>query len=342
MLNSFGPITQHISEADIKTYFVGFDYGEFRYEALTDVLLDTIVDFAFGYHSGILKTYDRRKLIEAAKSIYKIKEYSDVKWVYIDEDACLYDDDDKIAQNKTLKRGEFGELVLHLILRDHIKTIPLLSKIHFKDTDGVPVHGFDCVHIGPDVSAIENHSLYFGESKIYSRKDGSAGQSGIDDLINDIKNHFKLDFLKREIAFICKKKYAFVPLEEYADENTKSEYESFLASKKHWFNVLERAEKGEIKLQDFLKSVTVPLLCTYESRLFENHKDENDAQFLLEYEKEVRKLKTVFDTKLQNIKVDNGQPITTDLNVILLLFPIPSKKELIKKLHLKLYNQQNA
>lgn len=342
MFNSSGTITQHISEADIKTYFVGFDFGNYRYEALTEVLLDTIVDFAFGYHTGILKTYDRRKLKEAAKSIYKIKEYSEVKWVYIDSDSCLYDEDDQTAEEKFLKRGEFGELLLHLILRDHIKTIPLLSKLYFKDTDGVPVHGFDCVHIGPDANDNTSSSLYFGESKLYSRKDGTAGKSGINDLIEDIKDHFKKDFLSREIAFICKKKYAFIPIDEYDDDNTKSEYEAFISNKKYWFEILEKAEKGEIKLQDFLKSITVPLMCTYESKLFSNHIDEKSSEFIAEYENEVRALKKIFDSKLKDIKVESGEPIKTDLNIILLLFPIPSKKELIKTLHSKLFNQQNA
>jgi hypothetical protein len=67
-------ITQHISEADLKTYFVGFDYGKYRYDELTALILDVIVDFAFGFHKGILSnTYNRRLLVEAAKSIYGIK-----------------------------------------------------------------------------------------------------------------------------------------------------------------------------------------------------------------------------------------------------------------------------
>jgi hypothetical protein len=36
-------------------------------------------------------------------------------------------------QDKDLARGEFGELILHLLLRDFHDTVPLLSKIYFKD-----------------------------------------------------------------------------------------------------------------------------------------------------------------------------------------------------------------
>jgi len=148
--NSLGVIKNHISEANLHTFYAGFDLGLFRYEAISEILMDAIVDFAFGYHTGILKNYDRRKLKEAAKSIYKIKEFSEVKWVYVDEDSELSDCELE-AEKKYLKRGEFGELILHLLLRDFIKSVPLVAKIHFKDTDSATVHGFDLIHIGPDL-----------------------------------------------------------------------------------------------------------------------------------------------------------------------------------------------
>lgn len=338
---SIDVIHQHISEADLRTYFVGFDFGKFRYDALTEILMDAIVDFAFGYHTGILKKYDRRKLIEAAKSIYNIKEFSKAKEIYVDNDSLIPDCELKV-EDKYLKRGEFGELILHLLLRDFIGTTPLVSKIHFKDTDGATVHGFDLVHIGPDLVNDGKDSLYFGESKLYSRKDGKAGQHGINDLIEDIKSHFKRDFLYREIALIGKKKYAFMPPEEYEDENTEEEYKKFLEIKKYWFGILEKVAMKQTKLQDFLDSVTIPLVCTYQSNLFNTHNDEKLDNFLSDYEQEMEELKAIFDNKLKNIEDEIGEPIKTNLNIILILFPIPSKKELVKILHQKLYHQQNA
>jgi hypothetical protein len=303
--------------------------------------MDSIVDFAFGYHTGILRKYDRRKLIEAAKSIYNIKEFSKAKEIYVDNDSLIHDCELKVEE-KYLKRGEFGELILHLLLRDFIGTTPLVSKIHFKDTDGATVHGFDLVHIGPDLFNKGKKSLYFGESKLYSRKDGKAGQNGINDLIGDVKSHFKSDFLYREIALIIKKKYAFIPPEEYHDENTKEEYYKFLEEKRYWFERLEQVEQKKAKLQDFLYSVTIPLVCTYQSNLFNTHNDEKSSNFLSDYEQEMNILKSIFDEKLGNIEDEIGEPIKTNLNIILILFPIPNKKELVKILHQKLYHQQNA
>lgn len=62
--------------------------------------------------------------------------------------------------------------------------------------------------------------------------------------------------------------------------------------------------------------------------------------FSKEFETEIRLLDAEFNKLIGEIKT--GEPVVTNLNVILILFPIPSKKELIKVLHQKLYNQQNA
>ncbi|MCD8031085.1 MAG: DUF1837 domain-containing protein [Bacteroides sp.] len=341
IFNSNSVLVHPISESKLKTFYIGFDLGICMMESFAELLMDTIVDFAFGYHTGILKQYDRRKLKEAAKSIYNIKTYADVKWTYVEQDTVI-DDENLKAEDKIIKRGEFGELILHLILRDYLNTIPLLSKIYFKDTDGFTVHGFDAVHIGADLNDTTKSSLYLGESKIYYRKNGKAGEKGIENLIEDINVHFKCDFLTRECFLISKKKDAFISPEEYKDLNTHPEYEEFLRVKKFWFDVFDQVGNGMYKLQDLLSSVTIPLVCTYQSELFEKCPNDLHTDFQEEYEIEIRHLQNKFNEKLSALQNERGEPIKTDLNIILVLFPIPSKKELIKILHQKLYHQQHA
>lgn len=53
------------------------------------------------------------KLTDAAKSIYKIDSFQKVKDIY-DNNGAIDDD----LEDKYLRRGEFGELILHLLLRD--------------------------------------------------------------------------------------------------------------------------------------------------------------------------------------------------------------------------------
>lgn len=334
-----------IAEGKLKCFYIGYDLGKCRLNDFTEVLMDAVVDFAFGYHSGILKNYDRRKLKEAAKSIYGIKTFEEVKWTYVDNESEIDDSESDSSEEssdekKIKKRGEFGELILHTILRDYFHTIPMLSKIYFKDTDGVTVHGFDSVHIGPDLNDGAKCSLYFGESKIFNRKSGKAGENGVDDLIQDVKNHLKADFLKRECAIISKKKDSFVPIGEYEDLNTKEEYEAFLARKNEWYGFLSNVTNGKNKLSDLLSSVTIPLICTYQSSIFLDNKTDIHEDFKKEYEAEVRALHKRFSDKLTPAMEELKTP--ANLNILLILLPIPSKKDLIKNLHQKLYNQQNA
>lgn len=332
-------INQQVSSATIRTFYVGYDLGEYRNEAFTEILLDTIVDFAFGFHTGILHKYNRRMLKEAARSIYKIKEYQEVKSIYVDKDE-EFSDCELSDEQKILKRGEFGEMILHLILRDFFATVPLLAKVHFKDTDGATVHGFDIVHIGPDITDKAKDSLFFGESKLYSRKDGKAGIHGITDLLSDIKSHFKKDFLYREFALIAKKKDSFKPIEDYEDRNTLEAYSAFLERKRTWYDALSLVESGKMKLEDLFKSVTIPIICTYQSKLFDGKSDENSAEFKKELETESLELSTKFNSAIAQMKPEPGELIRTNLNILLLLFPIPSKKQLVKSLHEKLHKQQ--
>jgi hypothetical protein len=203
-------ITQRISDADLKTYFVGFDIDDkglkiYRWKPLINCLQSVIPEFAFGYHQGTetSNTELLNKVSEAAKSIYKIKEFEEVKKIYLSNSEIEDDDEEK----RYLKRGEFGELILHLLLRDFHDTIPLLSKIHFKDTDGSPAHGFDAIHIQP-----KTKTLWLGESKLYV-----DGKKGMKALIKDINDHFKGDYLRREFALVSKKlkPYNNIPEKEY-------------------------------------------------------------------------------------------------------------------------------
>lgn len=140
--NSENIITHKINEIGLSTFLVGFDINDsgisqYRLKPLIQKLCDVIQEFAFGFHEGDstdnTKTYS--KLIEAAQSIYKIDAFQKVKDLY-ENNGSITDD----VEDKFLRRGEFGELILHLLLRDFHNTIPLLSKVYFKDSLGHAVH----------------------------------------------------------------------------------------------------------------------------------------------------------------------------------------------------------
>lgn len=297
-------IDEKINQPGLRTYLVGFDIandGSYKYDwkRLINTLQKVIPEFALGMREGgkVDQNEITSILSQAAKSIYKIKEFEEVKSIYLENESCIEDDE---IEKKYLRRGEFGELLLHLLLRDFHNTIPLLSKIYFKDSYGVTVHGFDAVHIEPSTK-----TLWLGESKLYI-----DGKKGVEALLQDIHDHFNSNYLEEEFTIISKKLNLLDNIPE----------------RDHWLELMD----SNNKLKDVFKHINVPLVCTYSSDLFSKFDDELDPDFIAEYEKEVLALKNYFD---QN----NKHAWTSHLNIILLLFPVKCKKELVKRMHKKLH-----
>lgn len=294
-------IEARISESSLKSFLVGFDLNdmgqnEYRWVELVKKVTSVIHEFSFGFHEGTTtkNTETLDKIIEAANSIYKIDAFQKVRDIYQNDE----DINDDVA-DKYLRRGEFGELILHLILRDNFNTIPLLSKVYFKDSLGHTVHGFDCVHIEP-----ESKTLWLGESKLYIDP-----KRGLSELIKDIEEHFKIDYLDSEFSLIAKKIKHFDSIPE----------------SDHWKMLLSNSTKLKEKLND----IYIPLLCTYSCELFNIYDDEANESFIKEYEEKIRSLKSYFDEK-------NNHPLKSKLKIIVILFPVKCKKTLVKNLHKKL------
>lgn len=264
-------LEERISEANFRAYHVGFDLNQFRLKPLVEVICRVIPEFSFGYHEGdsIPHTEVIEKIQEAAEIIYQTDKFQ--------------------------RRGEFGELILHLLLRDFHQTIPLISKIYFKDSHNVAVHGFDAVQVTDNGS---EKKLWLGESKLYK-----CGKEGVADLIEDLKKHLNADFLRKEFQLLYKKLPGHVPNIEY------------------WRNLLDK----HTKLEDIFKSLVIPMVCTYSSELFKNHKDATE-EFFKDFITECSSLHATFTNKC----------IKTDVEILLLLLPVSDKDELNKSLHMKL------
>ncbi|MGJ1261709.1 HamA C-terminal domain-containing protein [Sphingobacterium spiritivorum] len=228
-------INEHISESGLKAYHIGFDKKFFRIEPLVDIIRNVIPEFSLGYHCGtnIPLTEIVERLKEAAETVYLTEKYQ--------------------------TRGEFGELILHLLLRDFHNTIPLISKMYFKDAHNVPAHGFDGVQI--TINGDEK-KMWLGESKLYK-----TGKSGVNDLINDIKKHVNEDYIRKEFNLISRKLPESVPEIE------------------HWRTLMDKHQT----LDKIFSSIVIPMVCTYNSNLFSTHKD-NTKEYFEEFEKECRDL----------------------------------------------------
>jgi hypothetical protein len=235
-------LREQIAESTLKAYHVGFDQNRFRLIPLVEVIRKVIPEFALGYHMGTStpNTEIVERLKEAASLVYTTDKYK--------------------------RRGEFGELILHLLLRDFHNTVPLISKINFKDSHNSTIHGFDGVQVSIEG---EHKKLWLGESKLYS-----DGLAGIKDLCKDLRNHIQNDYLRKEFSLISRK----LP-QSYPDVE-------------HWRVLMDKHQT----LDKIYSNIVLPMACTYSSRIFSTHTSET-KQYLEAFENECRGLKCEFDKK---------------------------------------------
>ncbi len=102
------------------------------------------------------------------------------------------------ATDNYKRRGEFGELFLHGILRDFYDAEPAVSKIYYADGPNETAKGFDSVHVV--VNGGGELDLWLGEAKLYESMTGA-----ISEIVKSITEHVESDFLRREFLAVSNK-----------------------------------------------------------------------------------------------------------------------------------------
>lgn len=156
------------------------------------------------------------------------------------------------------KRGEIGELLLHIILRTFYGSSRLISRIYFKDAANDTVKGFDCAHI-VDTGSNGELELWLGESKLYRDSYGAATA-----IYDELKIHLSRDYLRYEFAAITDK----IP----SDYPRREQIISLLSRK--------------TSLDQTFKSVVVPIFISYDSVAASNHR-EGSEDYLADLKNEV-------------------------------------------------------
>lgn len=229
-------IISRITDDDLNSFLIDIDIGDdgqayYPLDELASCIINTIPEYVFAQYENpeIPQTDAVEKLREAAHSIYKIKDFDIMRKWYLEHDE---DAKSKIEKMSANRRGEFGELLLHLLLREFKGTIPLVSKVYFKDTTGVPAHGFDAVHISPD-----QKNMWLGESKFYV-----DGKAGIKDLVEDLSNHFNRNFLDEQFLIIKKN----------LENNS-------IPQRDEWIRTLNNCSK----LREKINMINIPMISAY-------------------------------------------------------------------------------
>jgi hypothetical protein len=196
----------------------GYELGRFRNQQLADYLFEWLPEFALKYseleefNSGTGMRLVRR----AAQTVYTTDKYK--------------------------RRGEFGELLLHALLREVFDSEPAISKLYYKSATNDTVKGFDAVHV---VEMPDGLELWLGEVKLY--KDASAA---VTDVATELKAHTAQQYLRNE----------FILIDSKIDP--------------HWKHAttLKELISGRKSLDDVFARTCIPVLLTYESASVAAHK----------------------------------------------------------------------
>ena len=162
-------------EPKFSVYCVGYEKSRWRAEELVrDFFRRHLASFALSYSEW--KKLDGDSAAEAlsrsARMVYTTDNYK--------------------------RRGEFGELLLHGILRDFYNAEPAVSKIYYADGPNETAKGFDAVHVV--VNDDQGLDLWLGEAKLYE-----SMTSAIKEIVKSLNDHIGEDFLRREFLAVTNK-----------------------------------------------------------------------------------------------------------------------------------------
>lgn len=197
------------------------------------------------------------------------------------------------TSKKFENRGEFGELLLHAIVRQVHNSIPAISKIYYKTANNDTVKGFDAVHV---VGSPNDMELWLGEAKFYDKIDRA-----IRDVVAELETHLGTDYLRAEFNLITGKIDDSIP---HADK-------------------LKKLLSPSTSLDEVFERVCIPVLLTYDSECVAGHKACN-KQYEDAFKAELEKHHTRF---LAALTAKKGLP--KDITIHLFLLPLAEKKKLI-------------
>lgn len=242
-------------EPGLTALCVGYERGNWRDTQLVNHAMEWLPEFAL--------SHSERQGLDSGSSVRLLRKAARV----------IYDSE------KFRSRGEFGELFLHIAVRQVFDSEPAISKIYYKSANNETVKGFDAVHV---VEGGEGLELWLGEAKFYK----NIGRA-IQDVTKELGAHTQTDYLRSEFALIANK----------IDD-----------SWEHAEN-LRQLISSNTSLDKIFKRVCIPVFLTYDSRTVAAHTICTE-DYIQQFEKEVRKHYATFS--------DNDLPSELRIHLFLL------------------------
>jgi len=264
-------------EPTLNVLCAGYENGKWRSLQFANHLVEWIPEFALdeadikalGVHNAVYL------IKKAAQLVYQTTDFKD--------------------------RGEIGEILLHAAIRQLFCTIPVISKIYFKDGPNDTVKGFDCVHA---VETTEGLELWLGEVKFYTSIDDAMTKVTAEIIAHSTRNYLRNEF----IAIVNK-------------INDKSKHKEAISKLLH----------PNTSLDDIFESITIPVLLTYESETLRAHSKVVD-QFKTDIIEETNKYLAAFKKRVSKHNIN--------FKIHLILVPLHTKDDLVCAFDTKLKGLQ--
>lgn len=257
------------SHPTLRAACVGYESGEWRDKQLASHLMEWLPDFALDpiEAQGLASHNAVALLRRAAHNVYTSDKYA--------------------------RRGEFGEILLHVLLRQDCGTEPAISKVYFKDASNETVKGFDAVHVVGEPDDLE---LWLGEAKFYNNR-----ASAIRDITSEVEEHLKKDYLRSEFLAITAKLDPEHPHTE----------------------ALRRLLDPNTSLDQVFTRLCIPMLITYDSECVTGH-TAVDCAYETAFEEEAREGFEALIAKLAN------HTVPEHVRLHALLVPLKCKATLVQ------------
>ncbi|MFZ2450447.1 MAG: DUF1837 domain-containing protein [Methylovulum miyakonense] len=258
----------------------GFERGKWRNDQLADHVIEWLPEFALSHSElneiGSSNAY--RMVKKAAKLVYQTDKYG--------------------------LRGEFGEILLHIAIRQVYQTIPAVSKIYYKSAVNETVKGFDAVHVVKKDDGLE---LWIGETKFYENI-----TKAIYDVSKEIVDHLETDYLRSEFILIKNKIDPSWPESD----------------------LLKELLKENVSLDKVFERVCIPILLTYNSIVVQKS-SKGDQEYIDNIRAELSSAYKNMRVKL-GVEYSNRFSETLPLIIHVILIPLKEKKMFIAALDTRL------
>lgn len=183
--------------ANIRMHYIKFDgNGQPMISALAEMLYGYIIEYCIASKNREepLNSRQYARLVKDARSLFRHPS---------------------IANGKSDKTGEAGELLLYFLTEAVLKAPQVVAKMELKTNHGDEVKGSDGIHAryNPELGLVD---FFFGESKLYKKSSSAIG-----DAIKSVQQFHEVEMYKHEFTMVTKHF-------KYADEKTKEEITSLI------------------------------------------------------------------------------------------------------------------